>query len=48
MLEEKLSHQPDSMVSSMVQKQFRGQYEYVTRFKNFELAAEIPNQNAFT
>jgi len=32
MLEEKLSHQPDSMVSSMVQKQFRGQYEYVTRF----------------
>jgi len=34
MLEEKLSHQPDSMVSSMVQKQFRGQYEYVTRCCN--------------
>ena len=32
MLEEKLSHHPDPMVSTMVQKQFRGQYEYVTRF----------------
>lgn len=31
MLEEPLSHQPDSTVSSMVQKQFRGLYEYITR-----------------
>lgn len=31
LLEDKLSLQQDPTVSSMVQKQFRGNYEYVTR-----------------
>lgn len=31
LLEDKLSLQSDTTVSTMVQKQFRGQYEYVTR-----------------
>jgi len=34
MLEEPLSHQPDETVSSMVQNQFRGLYEYMTRYEN--------------
>jgi len=43
MLEEKLSHHPDPMVSTMVQKQFRGQYEYVTRCCNCQKESSSPS-----